>query len=72
MNDAINIIFNVPLKVVFKNIFTAEEYGEQINKPKFFKDMCAKNYSFDYYDNIESCYDTTGKKGNTCDEGFLI
>ena len=70
MNDAINIIFNVPLKVVFKDIFTAEEYGEQINKTKFFKDMCAKNYSFNYFDTLNACNDNTDIKGNTCDEGF--
>ena len=61
---------NVPLKVVFKSIFTAEEYGEQINKTKFFKDMCAKNYSFDYFDTLDACNDNTDIKGNTCDDGF--
>ncbi len=70
MNDAINIIFNVPLKVVFKDIFTAEEYGEQINKTKFFKDMCAKKKSFNYFDTLNACNDNTDIKGNTCDEGF--
>ena len=70
MNDAINIIFNVPLKVAYKDEFSAEEYGEQINKTKFFKDMCAKKYSFDYFDTLDACNDNTDKKGNTCDEGF--
>jgi hypothetical protein len=70
MNDAINIIFNVPLKVAYKDEFSAEEYGEQIDKTKFFKDMCAKKKSFDYFDTLDACNDNTDIKGNTCDEGF--
>jgi len=70
MNDAINIIFNVPLKVAYKDKFSAEEYGEQIDTPKFFKDMCVKKKSFNYFDTLDACNDNTDIKGNTCDEGF--
>lgn len=72
MNDAINTIFNINMRVVFKSRFTVEDYGEQLNTEFFFKEMCRKSppYAFDYYNNVDSCLDGTeeGIKGNTCED----
>lgn len=70
MNDAFKTIFSsseIKLEYADAREFN---YGNQTNKKTFYDDMCKQTppYTFDIYDNEDTCLAGTDKIGDVCSE----